>query len=292
MTGPTPSSSSLAQQIRARAQQADAGPRKRWGQNFLVDAGVLDHIAAAAVPHPDCCVLEIGPGPGTLTERLAARARRVVAIERDPRWAAFLPTLWPEQERRVTIVAGDATRLDWGSYLDPADPWRLAGNIPYNLSGPLLIRAWERRDRFASATFMLQAEVADRLVAAPGSKSYGGLTVLFACAGHVERVRRVPAGAFWPAPKVDSAVVRATFDRPLGEVEGHRLQRVVRAAFGQRRKTLRNALGAALGRAWVASVESEVDLGRRAETLSPDELRGLAAKWPGDAGQKTDQRAR
>lgn len=274
---------SLASEIRDRAARADAGPRKRWGQNFLVDAATLDHIAAAAAPSPDAGVLEIGPGPGTLTERLAARSRRVVAIERDPRWAAFLPELFVDRGGAVRIVEGDAARLDWTALLDDAGPWQVAGNIPYNLSGPLLIRAWELRATFEAATFMLQAEVADRLTAAPGTKSYGGLTALFAAAGSVERVRRVPAGSFWPPPKVDSAVVRATFDRELSAVEGRRLQRVVRAAFGQRRKTLRNALAAGLGRDWVASVEDVVDLGRRAETLTPEELKTLAARWPGEA---------
>lgn len=274
---------SLAAEIRDRADRAGAGPRKRWGQNFLVDAATLDHIAAAAVPSPAAGALEIGPGPGTLTERLADRSRRVVAIERDPRWAAFLPELFANRGGTVRVVEGDAVRLDWAAELDDAGPWRLAGNIPYNLSGPLLIRAWEQRDRFEAATFMLQAEVAERLTAAPGTKSYGGLTVLFACAATVERIRRVPAGAFWPPPKVDSAVIRATFDRTLPELEGRRLQRVVRAAFGQRRKTLRNALGAGLGREWVASVEDVVDLGRRAETLTPEELTRLAARWPGEA---------
>jgi 16S rRNA (adenine1518-N6/adenine1519-N6)-dimethyltransferase len=280
----------LAAEIRARAARADAGPRKRWGQNFLIDAAVLAQIAEVAAPDPDGSVLEIGPGPGTLTERLAARCRRVVAIERDPRWASFLPTLWPDGA--VEIVGGDATRVDWRGLLTPPGPWRLAGNIPYNLSGPLLIRAWELRSAFRTATFMLQAEVADRLTARPGTKSYGGLTVLFAAAGSVVRVRRVPSGAFWPPPKVDSAVVQATFDRPLGPAEGRRLQRVVRAAFGQRRKTLRNALGAALGRDWVASLETEFDLNRRAETLSPEEMQSLAAKWRGEGDCAPGQRAR
>jgi len=286
---------SLERTIRERAARAEAGPRRRWGQNFLVNAAVLDAIAEAAVP-PGDAVLEIGPGPGTLTERLSGRAALVVAIERDPRWAEFLRGHFADA-RHVHIVRGDAVTLDWTACLEgrpPGAPVHLAGNLPYNLSGPLLIRAWKLRDVFHSATLMLQAEVAERLVAPPGSKSYGSLSVLFERAGGARRVRRVPAGAFWPPPKVDSAVVRLTFDRRLSADEGDRLERVVRAAFGQRRKTLRNALGARFGRAAVASLATEIDLTRRAETLSGPEFAWLAERLgPGaEPPDEGDQRAR
>lgn len=266
---------SLASTIRARAESVGAGPRKRWGQNFLVDEVALDAIAEAAVRRvPGTAVLEIGPGPGTLTERLAARASAVVAIERDPRWAAFLQDHF--RDAPVRIIEEDATRTAWRELTANTSPWVVAGNIPYNLSGPLLIRAWEDRELFARATFMVQAEVADRLVARPGSKAYGTLSVLFQRAGAVERVRRVPAGSFWPAPKVDSAVITARFDRALSADAGRALQRVVRAAFGQRRKTLRNALGARFDATWLAAAAAVVDLGRRAETLSVEEFDALS----------------
>lgn len=285
---------SLAAEIRARAQRAGAGPRKRWGQNFLVEARILDAIAESAAS-PTAPVLEIGPGPGTLTERLAERAASVVAIERDPRWARFL-ALHFETEPRVRIVPGDAIRVDWAELVAQAggsSAPRLAGNIPYNLSGPLLVAAWRSRQVFEAATFMLQAEVAQRLLAEPGTKSYGSLTVLFRRVGTVRRVARVAPGCFWPAPKVESAVVRISFDQPdLDRAAAARLEKVVRVAFGQRRKTLRNALASAHGRDAVRALEPVLDLDRRAETLEPAEFEALAARLEeeiassGDAGQR------
>ncbi len=269
---------SLRQEVKARAEAASAGPQRRWGQNFLVREDVLDRIADAAVRGASGGVVEIGPGPGTLTERLARRAERVVALERDPRWAAFLTDLF-DKAPHVRIVQADAVKVTLASLTDAVGPWALAGNIPYNLTGPLLIGAFEARNEFRSATFMVQSEVADRLTAAPNTKAYGTVSVLLQRAGTVERIMRVPAASFWPAPKVSSAVIRVTFDKGLDSVAGAHLRKTVRWAFGQRRKTLRNALSAAVGREVVADLEraSPVDLGRRAETLDLAEFDALSA---------------
>ncbi|NJK90167.1 MAG: hypothetical protein HC923_12800 [Myxococcales bacterium] len=185
---------SLLAEVRARAEQVGALPRKKWGQNFLIEPAVLDAIADAAVADENMAVLEIGPGPGTLTERLSSRARRMVVVERDPRWVEYLRSRpWPGP---LKVVEGDVTRLRLEELREDDDAWVLAGNIPYNLSAPILLAAWHGRSSFRALTVMLQAEVAERLLARPGSKTYGSLSVLFQRVSTVTRVRHVSAGCF------------------------------------------------------------------------------------------------
>ena len=216
--------------------------RKRFGQHFLLDLNLTRRIARAALPL-DGTVIEIGPGPGGLTRALLLEgAGRVVAIEVDPRPLAALAELADAAAGRLQVIAADALTVD-PQALGPA-PRRIVANLPYNISTPLLVRWLQQADALADMVLMFQKEVVDRLVAAPRSKDYGRLSVL---AQHVCEVRRlfdVPPGAFVPPPKVTSSVARLT-PRPGGQrlADLAPLERVTAAAFGQRRKMLRGALG-------------------------------------------------
>ena len=248
-------------------------PGQRLGQHFLSDPGILKKIAAALDPAPDDVVLEIGPGKGSLTEHLLARGVRVIAIEKDQRLAEELGR-WSAARGtdRLTIVTADALAVEWQSLLVPR--FKVIGNIPYNITTPLIEKAltppYPER-----IVFLMQAEVAERLAASPGSKAYGGLSVGVQAQARVERLFAVRAGAFQPPPRVDSAVVRLTpLPEPLippGDVRAFR--RFVTACFSRRRKQLRNVVAGALARpapevaAGLASLG--LDPAARPETLAP-----------------------
>lgn len=228
-----------------RAVLRDAGlrPKKSFGQNFLVAPGIAEQIAIACVPDPEmgrATVVEIGAGTGALTALLGVRAKRVVAIERDRDLAPILRARFAP-ETNVEILEDDAQSVDYAELLDgSATPRVLCGNLPYQLTGRLLSLATEHASRIERAVFMVQAEVADRVLAVPRTKDYGALTVFVRAAFVPSRALRVSAGAFFPPPNVESAVLvlvpRA--DR-IEETEAFRA--VVKGAFAQRRKTLRNA---------------------------------------------------
>jgi 16S rRNA (adenine1518-N6/adenine1519-N6)-dimethyltransferase len=227
-------------------------PRKRFGQHFLEPAWVAKVVAAIG-PEPDQTFLEIGPGRGALTAALAPRVARLVAVEIDRDLAALLPARMPPT---VRIVEGDALDADLAGLLDGERlPARVAGNLPYNVATPIVIRLLAAAGGgrvLRDATVMLQQEVAERVVARPGSAEYGPLAIATALDADAERVLTLPPGAFRPPPKVMSAVVRLRFRTPAVEV-GDRaaFERLVRGAFQQRRKTILNALAApaaALGR--------------------------------------------
>jgi 16S rRNA (adenine1518-N6/adenine1519-N6)-dimethyltransferase len=211
--------------------------RKRFGQHFLQHRAILDRIVAALAPGPGDLVLEIGPGPGALTEVLAARGARVVAIEKDR-------DLVPLAQSRVPgarIVEGDALMLDWRAVagVRPDQPLLVTGNIPYNITSPLLDRAL-LPPRPARIVFLVQKEVAERLAAPAGGKTYGAITVGVQAVARVEKLFTVPAGAFIPPPKVESAAVRIV---PLAEplvkdAEVAAFRRLVVGLFGFRRKQL------------------------------------------------------
>lgn len=217
-------------------------PRRALSQSFLTDRGKLARIAEAAVPDGAWSVLEIGPGTGALTAELARRAARVLAVEADPNLAGAAATALADRPN-VEIRCGDARQLDVAR-LDLPRPLAVTGNIPYHLTGLLLRNTLEADPPPDRVVFLLQLEVADRLVAAPGARDYGALTVLSAAAWTARRLLRVPAGAFHPPPKVESAVVlleprtKPLCPAPLRPA----FRRVVLAAFGHRRQTLRNAL--------------------------------------------------
>ena len=217
--------------------------RKRFGQHFLEPAWVAKVVDAIA-PSPDDTVLEIGPGRGALTSALAPRVRRIVAVEIDRDLARELPARVPAN---VTVVTGDFLDLDLEQVLrDAPAPLRVAGNLPYNVSSPILFRLLDAADegrRFRDATLMLQKEVADRLVAQPGTSGYGVLAIQIGLLADVTRLLNLPPGAFRPAPTVTSALVAVRF-RPARSDVGNRatFERLVRAVFLQRRKTVLNAL--------------------------------------------------
>jgi 16S rRNA (adenine1518-N6/adenine1519-N6)-dimethyltransferase len=256
--------------------------RHALGQHFLIDERVYDRIVAEVQAAPDDWIVEIGAGLGTLTRRLCAVVPRgrVVALERDPRLHAVLGAELPG-DLPLERWLGDAVRFDLDALASRAQRRLLvAGNLPYQISSPILARLEESRRVVTRAVIMLQREVAERLVAAPGTDGYGGLSVMLAQHFDVSLVRRVGPRAFLPPPRVDSAVVRLearASARVVVADEGH-LGRVVRAAFGQRRKTLRNALQVAASREAVAIAltAAAIDGQRRGETLSLAEFARLA----------------
>jgi 16S rRNA (adenine1518-N6/adenine1519-N6)-dimethyltransferase len=272
---------------RALLQRHDLRAKKTWGQNFLGDPQVLDDIAAMAAPAAGETVIELGAGLGHLSVRLLRRGARVVAVERDRDMARVLRS---ELGERITLLEADAARLDWRELAlrygaaeagAPGAPrLAVAGNLPYHLTSPILFSLLDAAPSIRRAVFLLQREVAQRLAAAPGGKEWGLLSVLLQRHAEVEVARRVPAGAFWPPPKVDSAVLCARFRPPAEAVlDEARFRRLVKAGFGQRRKTLRNALEAGRvappERLTAALQAAGIDPARRGETLSVAEWAGL-----------------
>jgi 16S rRNA (adenine1518-N6/adenine1519-N6)-dimethyltransferase len=254
---------------------------RRLGQHFLFDPTILDRIVDALEPTPDDVVLEIGPGRGTLTRRLVPRVSRVVAIEADPALAARL-----ERESALgdalTLMSGDALTVDWHRLVHDAGAkrFKVVGNIPYYITSPLIDRAL-RPPLPQAVVFLLQREVADRLAAKPGSKVYGALTVGVQAAATVERLFVVPAGAFRPPPKVESAVVRLVpLDRPLiAPVEHPAFRAFVQSLFSRRRKQLANALRLATGMERDRTSQALVELGisptARPEQVSVERIAAL-----------------
>lgn len=253
--------------------------KKGYGQHFLQPEWAAKLIAAID-PQPDDRFLEIGPGPGALTLRLAPRVSAVTAVEVDPEMVALLRPQLPEN---VTLVQADILDVDLTTIV-PAPGTRVAGNLPYNVSSPILFRlldAHRRARGLRDATLMLQREVADRIEAGPGGREYGVLSILVQLHADVRRLLTLPPGAFRPAPKVHSAVIQLTFRDPAVRLadEG-RFERMVRSIFTQRRKTLANALKpfAASAQADAAARlrQAGIDPSRRPETLQLDELARLA----------------
>jgi len=279
--------------------------RKRFGQHFLEPAWA-DKLVTAIEPQADDRFLEIGPGPGALTLRLAPRVAHVTAIEVDRDLAADLA---PRLPANVDLVVADFLQLDLGP-LAVSGPLRVAGNLPYNISSPILFRLIERArlpasqrtsgppdertsgppdertsgpadQRIVDATLMLQREVADRLEAVPGTGDYGVLSISVQLHADVRRLLTLPPGAFRPAPKVHSAVVRLTFRPPLTPPRDEQVfEAMVRSAFTQRRKTLANALASFADARGMRAVEalqaSGIAPSRRPETLDLAELTRLA----------------
>lgn len=246
-------------------------PKRRFGQHFLSNPRILDRIADALACAAGTPVLEIGPGQGTLTAALLARGAKVTAIEVDRDLVPGLRTLLPD----ARIVEGDALTLDWVEAMRPAEPpFLVTGNIPYNITSPLLDKALTP-PRPARIVFLVQKEVADRLIAPPGGGDYGALTVGVRSVATVERLFTVPAGAFHPPPRVDSAVVRIIpLEHPLvrdGEVRGFR--RMVTGLFGFRRKQLLRGLRELTGwpaeRVQAVLERAGLPFTARPETVSP-----------------------
>jgi len=269
----------------ARDALAAAGlrPHKRWGQHFLCDPGIVRRIVDAAGVADAPAVLEIGPGLGALTDALAAAARRLCLVEIDRGLAARLAERYAERPS-VRVVVGDVLALGLDE-LVPEDDVTVVANLPYNITTPILFHLLEHRARVRRAVVMVQRELATRLAARPGGKDWGVLPALVQTFADVRVLFTVPRGAFLPLPRVDSAVVDVRFARaPRVELgDAARYRAVVRAAFGQRRKTLRNALAGLAARAGLGSdglaaafARAGIDPGTRAERLSIDDFARLA----------------
>ena len=276
-----------AADLRVLAEQLGVRPTKTWGQNFVVDANTVRRIVRTAEVGGDDVVLEVGPGLGSLTLALLGEARHVVAVEIDPVLAGALPATVaarrPDLADRLTVIGADALRLTAGDLPKslPAAPTALVANLPYNVAVPVLLHLLAELPSLRSALVMVQAEVADRLAAAAGSKVYGVPSVKARWYGEVRRAGAVPRSVFWPVPNVDSglvAVVRGT--PPQTPATRDEVFAVVDAAFAQRRKTLRAALAG-----WAGSpARSEellraagVDPQARGETLGVEQFAAIAA---------------
>lgn len=265
------------------------GRRRALGQHFLRDAGITRRIVEFAGLTPQDLCVEIGPGEGVLTFLLAERAGRLLALEVDEKLVEGLRARLASLAH-VEVRLADARRFDYASLpaLRPSPEGRvvIVGNLPYSVSKPILERLVAARSAVSEMVLTLQKEVAERVAAGPGSKRYGALSVLTQLYCDARLALAIPPGAFRPPPKVDSAVlhlrVLATPRVPVGD-EG-KLHRLVKAAFGQRRKTLANALAGGLGvsvataRQWLAA--AGIDPGRRAETLSLEEFSRLNSFGP------------
>jgi 16S rRNA (adenine1518-N6/adenine1519-N6)-dimethyltransferase len=247
--------------------------RKRFGQHFLHDQGVLARIVAAMDPRPGQHIVEVGPGPGALTAHLLARVSPIDAVEIDRDLAAALRERWPQQLR---LHEGDALEFDFSALAaERGGTLRLVGNLPYNISTPLLFHFLEHRSAISDLTVMLQKEVIDRMAAAPDSDDYGRLTVMLAPWFDIAKLFDVGPGAFQPPPRVWSAVARlVVLEKPRFDVPAA-FSRVVAQAFSQRRKTLRNSLRGLLPA--TAFADTGVDPAARPETLRPDQFAALAA---------------
>jgi 16S rRNA (adenine1518-N6/adenine1519-N6)-dimethyltransferase len=254
------------------------GAKKHLGQNFLHERSIIDRIVLAVDPQPGDRIVEIGPGQGALTFPLLDRHGAVTAIEFDRDLLQPLAAA-ASAHGTLTLIPADVLSVDFTALADDGQI-RLVGNLPYNLSSPILFHALEHAAAIRDMHFMLQKEVVDRMAADPGSKVYGRLSVMLQAYCTVTPLLKVPPGAFRPAPKVDSAVVRLVPRAPgtIGIVDRKRFADVVRAAFGQRRKTLRNALGNVVDLATIEAAGVRPDA--RAEQISVADFVRIANQAP------------
>jgi 16S rRNA (adenine1518-N6/adenine1519-N6)-dimethyltransferase len=278
--------------IRALAGRLGIVPARRLGQNFVVDGGTVSRVAAAARLTPADVVLEVGPGFGSLTLPLLGAAGHVVAVEIDAALAAELPATVaarvPGLAGRLTVVTADAARV---RELPGAPPTALVANLPYNVAVPVVLHLLATFGSLRRGLVLVQAEVADRMAAPPGSRTYGIPSAKLAWYADVRRAGSVSRSAFWPVPRVDSGLVAFTVhDRPLaagpepgGGVSRQTVFAVIDAAFSQRRKTLRAALAGWAGSAAEAERvlrAAGIDPGRRGESLGIAEFTAIAAARP------------
>ncbi len=256
---------------------------KRLGQHFLHDPAIIDRIISAVDPRPGDHIVEIGPGRGALTLPLAASGARLDLVELDRILAEALAA-HPDLAR-VRVHRANALEIDYARFATDG-PFRLVGNLPYNISSPLLFRFLEAAEHIRDMTLMLQREVVERMVASPGTRDYGRLTVMLAARCRVEKLFLVRAGAFSPPPKVESAIVRVVphATPPFDPVDWGLFEKLVRAGFGARRKTLRNALRALADAEQIEA--AGLDPRARPDTLSPEDYARLAGHLAHEANQR------
>ncbi|MES2885095.1 MAG: 16S rRNA (adenine(1518)-N(6)/adenine(1519)-N(6))-dimethyltransferase RsmA [Pseudomonadota bacterium] len=243
--------------------------KKHFGQHFLHDAEVIDRILRAVDPQPDDHFVEIGPGLGALTIPLIARLPRLTVVELDRDVLPHLKKGCGAQLPKLTVIEADALTVDYSALAAPGKKLRLIGNLPYNISTPLLFHLLDHADAVQDMHFMLQKEVVDRMCAEPDDNHYGRLTVTLAARGQCQNLFAVAPTSFDPPPKVDSAIVRVT-PRAAGFAmpDSAAFEKLVTVAFSQRRKTLGNALKTLLDADAIRA--AGVDPGARAETLAPE----------------------
>ncbi len=287
MTGPTTGSIAELEALpplRDVIAQHGLSARRKLGQHFLLDLNLTLRIARAAGDLRGTTAVEIGPGPGGLTRALLlAGAAHVVVIEVDPRAVAALDAIGEAVPGRLSVVAEDALTVDLPAVL-PAlgltPPYAIVANLPYNVGTPLLLRWLADGDTFACLVLMFQREVADRLLATPNSKAYGRLSVMAQWQHRVERCFNLPASAFTPPPKVASTVVRLTpLAEPVAPATRPALETVAAAAFGQRRKMLRQSLKTLDVAAGALLEATGIDGTDRAEDLTVEAFAGLATAY-------------
>lgn len=265
--------------LREVIEAHDLGAKKSLGQHFLLDLNLTAKIARAAEVSSQDHVLEIGPGPGGLTRALLAAGAKVTAIERDERCLAALSELGDHYPDQLTVVEADALKSDEHSLLAGVTPIKIVANLPYNISTELLIKWLKAGPALWSVmALMFQKEVADRILAAPGSKTYGRLSVIAQAASQPSRAFDLPARAFTPPPKVDSSVVVFTApESPPGNLPA--LEQVTAAAFGQRRKMLRSSLKSLFPKTLDSALEAAgVKPTMRAEEVTVLQFLQIAAK--------------
>jgi 16S rRNA (adenine1518-N6/adenine1519-N6)-dimethyltransferase len=261
--------------------QYEIGAKKSLGQHFLLDLNLTRKIARAASVAPGDHVIEVGPGPGGLTRALLEGGADVTAIERDSRCIEALRDLGDAFPGKLSLAEGDALAIDERAFIAPGATAKIVANLPYNISTELLIK-WLRANHAAAPMWsvmalMFQKEVADRILAAPGSKTYGRLSVIAQAASRPQRAFDLPARAFTPPPKVDSTVV-VFHQAPQRLADIGALERVTQAAFGQRRKMLRSSLKALWGDEVEARLKGAgIKPTLRAENVSVDQFKVLAA---------------
>ena len=263
------------QQIQSLLASIGTSPRHRFGQNFMIDQNLLRIVADAGAPSAGDLVIEVGPGTGTLSEEILARGAEVLAVEIDRDLAGLLRERFKD-EPRFRLIEGDA--LNSKHSLNPAllaaiesakSRPKLIANLPYNIASPLIIELLLAG--VESLAFTVQKEVAERLRAAPGTDAYGALSVMVQLLAKVEILRTLPASAFWPAPKIESALVRLNRDDRLGATV-REFSLFLQKLFSSRRKTLRKSLSQLNENASQALEQLKLDANVRAENLSPQQL--------------------
>ncbi len=273
---------SSPKRVKAIKEAFDFEMAKGLGQNFLIDESMIDRIVEGAGLAPGDQVLEIGPGMGVLTDAMAEVADRVVAVEIDDRLIPILADTLSHRDN-VEVVHGDVLALDLAAVLEAhfTKPPKVVANLPYYITTPIIMRFLEEGLDVTDLIVMVQKEVADRIIASPGNKTYGALSVAVQYYAEAEKLFRVPRSVFMPQPGVDSMVIRLRIrqERAVDVISRKAFFRVVKAAFGQRRKTLLNALSAGLELEKSALDEVftavAIDSRRRAETLSMDDFAAL-----------------
>lgn len=271
----TPPPGLIPSAVRELARRHGIRPRKTLGQHFLIEPALARRIVDLAGVGPGDRVVEIGAGIGSLTVALAGAGAEVVAVEVDTRLVPALQDAVAPWAERVRVVPADALTLDWAQTLPrsgPGEPgpWTMVANLPYNVSVPVVLRALQEEPRIERFLVMVQKEVGERLAARPGGEQFGAVSLRVAYYATARVVRKVARSVFWPQPNVDSVLVMLERRPPPTDADHDRLFELIRVAFGERRKTMRNALvrfGLTPGRAEVALRRCAIDPSARPETL-------------------------